>query len=64
MELKKGDKVKVLRRIGPDDPGAEVTGTINYFSETVKIGGERTAHIIYDDVGSYYHALSKIKPAL
>lgn len=64
MELKKDDKVKVLRKIGPNDPGTEVTGTINYFSETVTIAGEPTAHIIYDDGGGYYHALSKIKPAL
>lgn len=64
MILTVGDKVKVIRKVGPNDTGTWVTGTINYFSGTITIGGEQTAHVLYDDGGDYYHPLSKIKPAL
>lgn len=61
--LSVGDKVKVLRKTGPNDAGTEVTGVIEMFSSVVTIEGEATAHIKYDDTGDgYYHRLSKIKP--
>jgi hypothetical protein len=60
-ELKEGDKVKVMRQIGKKGVPTEVTGTIERFNSVIRINGEKTATIKYDDgMPSYSHQLSKI----
>ncbi len=60
-ELKVGDKVKVMRQIGKVGTPTEVTGTLERFNTVIRVNGEPSASIKYDDgVGVYSHPLSKI----
>jgi hypothetical protein len=62
-ELKIGDRVKVIRQIGKDGDPKEVTGTIERLNSTIRIGGEKTATVKYDDGHpSYAHRISQINP--
>lgn len=56
------EKVKVMRQIGKDGEPKEVTGVIVRYSEMIRIEGEKTALVKYDDSGEeYWHKVSKIK---
>jgi hypothetical protein len=61
QKLKVGDKVKVMRQIGKDGVPEEVTGIIEQFNSVIRINGEQTATIKYDDNKTHYsHPLSQI----
>jgi len=56
------EKVKVIRQIGKHGEQKEVTGVIVRYSETIRIEGEKTALVKYDDNDEeYWHKVSKIK---
>ena len=61
-ELKVGDKVSVLKRVGKDDTGTIVNGTIEKFNSVIRIEGEETATVRYGEGKDNYgvHKLSSI----
>ena len=61
-ELKVGDRVRVSRRIGKNGPSKLVEGEIIRLSQILRIEGEQTALVKYDDgVEPYAHKLSSIE---
>ena len=63
-KLEIGSRVKVIRQIGKDGPKEQVSGTIAKFPKIIRIKGEMTAIVRYDDsfCSPGTHALSTIQP--
>lgn len=55
------EKVKVIRQIGKNGEPKEVTGVIVKYSDMIRIEGEKTALVKYDDGGEYWYKVSKLK---
>ena len=58
--LKKGQTVRVMRRIGKNGVPTEVIGTFERFSFTITINGQPTAVIRYEDGQSYWYPIDEL----